>query len=581
MRKSILSLSAAFALGSMVAVTGAHAYTVVDQGGSTATGLSLHPAGTGHLLLTPYYTAQGGQGTFINIVNTDRTNGKVVKVRMRGAGNSDDLLDFQLFLSPSDVWTGMISADVSGNAQLLIGDQSCTIPNTTKGQQVPFSTNRLDFTSDMNIRRAGTREGYVEVYNMADVPPVTVPETGLNAGKAIANPLWAAIKASGSHPYKAKCFQPGDAMYDNMVNTRTNSGRGDAGLGNPTGGLFGNWSILNLQTLGAFSGDQTAIIATDSVGLGVNGWANSMPANINFFPQEERSLIAPARGSSGTPYPANGDLANFTFDPLLLGGIISQRANDLPDMSTPLIAGDSPEDQVVWMAEALAKPTIMNEWIATDAGAATPYSTDWVISQPTRRYMATVAYRKGNSGLASLPSADMFPIPVIWGDGALAALGVGDPFSPSNPYLNASMRDYGYGPQVCVDVDYRFFNREEANITNGGAFSPSDPAMCGEVSVLQFGDATPGSARPLNAQITAWGWTPNDPNNGAGWGWLTDPRPDAMLADAPNASVGMPILGYAATLFNMNGTNYGWNWPHRWHGTKALEPVPPALRSGE
>ncbi|MBP7530325.1 MAG: cell surface protein, partial [Ottowia sp.] len=109
MKKSILSLSAAVALGGLGFAGAANAIAVFDTDGAAGGPVVLHPAGTGHQLFTPYYTAQGNMATLINIVNTDAVNGKAVKVRFRGASNSDDVLDFTLFLSPGDVWSGMVS----------------------------------------------------------------------------------------------------------------------------------------------------------------------------------------------------------------------------------------------------------------------------------------------------------------------------------------------------------------------------------------------------------------------------------------------------------------------------------------
>ena len=65
--------------------------------------------GVGHMLIVPYYTAQAGNATLLNIVNTDKVNGKAVKVRFRGASNADDVFNFTLFLSPGDVWAAEIS----------------------------------------------------------------------------------------------------------------------------------------------------------------------------------------------------------------------------------------------------------------------------------------------------------------------------------------------------------------------------------------------------------------------------------------------------------------------------------------
>jgi len=88
MKKNVLAMSVAAAL---LGATGA-ANAITTVGGGDATGTVLNPNGTGHILMVPYFSAQGDNATLLNLVNTDVTNGKAVKVRFRGARNSDDVL---------------------------------------------------------------------------------------------------------------------------------------------------------------------------------------------------------------------------------------------------------------------------------------------------------------------------------------------------------------------------------------------------------------------------------------------------------------------------------------------------------
>ena len=68
----------------------AHPRALVGHGDA----LVVNDGGIGHALITPYFTAQNGNATLISLVNTDLANGKALKVRFRGASNSDDILDF-------------------------------------------------------------------------------------------------------------------------------------------------------------------------------------------------------------------------------------------------------------------------------------------------------------------------------------------------------------------------------------------------------------------------------------------------------------------------------------------------------
>lgn len=96
---------------------------------ATATQLEVNAGGMGHIQLVPYDTVQNANNTSLNIVNTGPRNGKAVKVRFRGARNSDDVFDFYVLLSPGDVWRSRVYRDEAGHTRLdLNGDTTCTLP---------------------------------------------------------------------------------------------------------------------------------------------------------------------------------------------------------------------------------------------------------------------------------------------------------------------------------------------------------------------------------------------------------------------------------------------------------------------
>ena len=134
MKKNLLAASLAVALGSLSG--GAAAWSVNDQG-------------IGHYNLVPYYTVQEGSNTLINIVNTDTDNGKIVKVRFRATEWSDDALDFQVFLSPGDVWTAAVGVE-GGVPKLVSQDKSCTLP-ADLGAGKAFPTTRVDHHHAVNV----------------------------------------------------------------------------------------------------------------------------------------------------------------------------------------------------------------------------------------------------------------------------------------------------------------------------------------------------------------------------------------------------------------------------------------------
>jgi hypothetical protein len=142
-----------------------------------ASAVNLNPDGLGQVLLYPYYTVNGGQNTLLSVVNTTNV-GKAVKVRFLEGYNSREVLDFNLFLSPFDVWTaGLFSTgDTSSAAAITTADNSCTAPQFKQG-----SINGNGYQSFLNYAYTGTnedtgptnlartREGHFEMITMSDI----------------------------------------------------------------------------------------------------------------------------------------------------------------------------------------------------------------------------------------------------------------------------------------------------------------------------------------------------------------------------------------------------------------------------
>lgn len=117
----------------------------------------------GDLALVPYYTVNGEWITGIHIVNTSAQT-QVVKFRFRRATDSLDALDFNIVMSPQDVYAGFLSDDENGNISWSADDTTCTVPATTAGQlQMP------------SIYREGAETGYVEIIAMGAPTTETAP----------------------------------------------------------------------------------------------------------------------------------------------------------------------------------------------------------------------------------------------------------------------------------------------------------------------------------------------------------------------------------------------------------------------
>lgn len=528
MKKNVLALSIATLIGGL------------GFAGAASAALSVSESGAGNILLVPYYSAQEGNLSVFHLTNTDTTNGKAVKVRFRGAANSDDVLDFQVFMSPGDVWTGIVSQNpATGLANLLTVDNTCTLPALPAAGK-DFVTDRLtraDWTAA--DKAAQTREGYVEILNMADIPATANGTNGLFKaikhvnGKApcstavldaTANLRYANSNAGDTAAAIAadKDFSVTDGAYILSVAGKRND---KADLVPPTGGLTGQWYIMNLEQNTTFSGVMPAVKA--------EGVPNADPLlttkvlNV-FSPQLEE----PAELK--------------TADPLMVGGaaaIIKPQMYDVPDLSTAYVGVTAADVVDVTKAVAQAKAltdllknnTVINQY-ATDVELDA--KTDWVFSMPTRRYTIAADYTKK---------------PTEAGYRVIDTVTPGVAGNLFSTLANSSVDSKG---QICAkSADSKFWDREEQYVGKGPVFSPGTQtsySLCGEVGVLAFQEGTSALGASLTRQTVKAPYV-------NGWGSVTF---------GTNAATAVPVLGASfMKLTNLkvgNGVvaNYGVTWAH-------------------
>ncbi len=211
---------------------------------SSAQAVHVNADGTGQVLLFPYYNAQQGYVTNINLINsTDET--KAVRIRFREGKQSRDVLDFNLYMSPEDVWTGSVRMDNSGGSAIgsvTTSDHTCALPELAsckKGKcsvTVPFD----GYKYYGDVEAGDTLDGYVEVIEMG---VVTDPKVQYGVLHRRGEPN--------------NCDVVGNAWFRNTF--RTGKGKNATGLSAPTGGLMGSSAILNVAEGSAFAVDPVAI----------------------------------------------------------------------------------------------------------------------------------------------------------------------------------------------------------------------------------------------------------------------------------------------------------------------------------
>lgn len=542
MKKSLLALSAAATLaGGLGFVSSAHAIIVQDDAvaGVPATKMAgVQSGGVGHVLFTPYFSTINGNVTLISLVNTDATNGKAVKVRFRGAANSDDILDFTVLMSPGDVWTASIEPSPTGVSRIMSPDSTCVLPTQlgTDGG-VDFRTGRLDQKLSADAQALHTREGYVEYLNMANIKPGT--------------DLFKAIKHKDG---KAPCT-PSELAKLMSTDVVKYTDAAAHGLERPTGGLFGNWSIFNNLNITSYGGGHAAVRAVDNDN-------NTKPARLFFAPQVGADASAAAAANTADPLLVGGEAGvtrNTEFEGVsyapnaTVANLIPPLWLDLPDLSTPYTQADtSPQARAYDLSQSLAAKTIMNEFVATPSTASVPFATDWVFSQPTRRYQTAMAYSTGGANLpvnATLPATDRHYKAGTAGNLSVSARTVGT---------------LALGDFLCAKGSFSGTDREEYQAVTSGDFSPlivaGSAPICGEVATLSFNSDT---SKVLNAQLTNARVNVKNASDYVTAGWAS------LGLNTPTASTrvsGVPVVGYAATSFTNGLTkgNFGDAIAHRY-----------------
>lgn len=559
MKKKVLALSIAAMIGGVAhagvafegnTTIGVDANTqggIVNAGASafvatTATTLEVSPDGIGHILLVPYFSTNNGNSSLLSIVNTDTVAGKAVKVRFRSAANSDDIFDFQVYMSPGDVWTATVSQAADGKSQLSTSDKSCTLPASVNQS---FITDRLPASATTAEKAAWTREGYVEIFNMADIVDAT--STG---------DLYTNIKhVNGVAPCSGSFFST------NLTNDPAHIAAAQGGNLNfraPSTGLMGSWTLLNIQGASvAWSGNMTAVRANVAAG----GAAGT--GRIVFSPQTATAAATPNNFTSDPVLRSTATGAAVTEAAAVLGEVhgavvgaataVTTAANfDLPDLSTPYILAANlgvaalgadavivthPVAQANMVSGALAVKSVVNEYL-TDTGIAA--ATDWTFSMPTRRYGVAVNYASTATNKRVYTKGNQY-------------------FRTENTTFASNL--------ICVAAStLTSRDREENAPTSGFVISPGTPStleFCGEASVLSF-----NSTNVLGSTVAAKNI---DATYRDGWLSIATPGIDAFVGTVPvnvASRTGLPIIG--ASFVKATGpavagksTNFGMTNGHR------------------
>ncbi len=336
----------------------------------TAQAVNLNPDGLGQVLVYPYYTVNGGNLTLLSVVNTT-DYAKAVKVRFLESQNSREVLDFNMYMSPWDVWVAAI-ADNGGTPTLFIDDTTCTVPYLYGdfGGSQAFLTFNLDDGGPMDISR--TAEGHFEMIEMGVVTGDSAAAATHVAG-VIPNSEGTVI-TGGSRP----CGRLVDQWTEGPDGI---NGSADDGawlqdelteIDDPMGGLFGGAAIVNVDNGTMYSYDARAI----------NGFATTADPGgvpLHQFPGRVEPSLNSGDVMTGYVFTDNGASVSASYN------------NGVEAVS------------YVFMHDA-----IMNEYnVDADLNA----SSEWVATFPTKSFFVNGALEDGQ-GLPVI--APVAPFTSVW-----------------------------------------------------------------------------------------------------------------------------------------------------------------------
>ena len=308
----------------------------VGIAGAASAAVHLSDNGQGQVLIYPYYTTRAGQDTYLSVLNSTALS-KALKARFSEGKNGRAVLDFNIYLSPYDIWTAAIINTANG-AKIITADKSCTAPAIPADGKdfVNFAYSGVALEGIQSSGGDGettsldrTREGYFEIIEMG-----TITNTAINA----------AITHVSGKP--ANCAVVQVATMDMGPASTLVVGGQSAKASKATGGLSGTASLIGVAA-GTDFGYAPVVLEAFSPSLAENIWNYPGSGYPDMTSAERTSLV------------------------LYKGSVVSSLWNNGSDAISALLMHDN----------------IINEYVLDDT---TLSGTDWVITMPTKHYNVPV-----------------------------------------------------------------------------------------------------------------------------------------------------------------------------------------------
>jgi hypothetical protein len=314
--------------------------------------------------------------TYISVVNTT-TFVKVVKVRFREGKNSREVLDFNLYLSPNDVFAGAIvpaSDAAAAGGRFVTTDTSCTNPalpdlgNGVKGidfRNYLYSGANSDGTgSNEGLDRS--REGYAEIIEMGTLSATV--GVGTNAvhpasgapvcGPTLVGPVVAGVAAA---------------------------------ISAPTGGINGTGTLINVNSVADAGYNAIALANLTALPIYFD-IGNDTP---NFSNADPVSIVV----ANGRSY-----LSNWPATTIGRAGAVSATMMH-NNVINEYILDNNSKSQTDWV---LTFPT--KHHFVTAAAATTPFTNKYVAASGACETIAFTYFNREERGQAAA-AGDFSPLP--------------------------------------------------------------------------------------------------------------------------------------------------------------------------
>jgi hypothetical protein len=501
----------------------------------------------GQALVFPYYTVNNGWVTTFKAINTTDST-LAVKVRFHESKNSRDVLDFNIIMSPYDVWSGWVQEGENGAPEIYTHDNTCTSPQVINGAEASSVAYTGEFDDTGGQGNGRMREGYVEMLVMGSLPYDLLHDKNSDDSPAYPTAYYAehvdgvprdcGIVDQNFYPQSDSWetdTSPLDPTYvvdldcgDGNANYNGGAFTPDAGSGSPQATcdffapdvfpLKGNLSWLHSET-GTGAGTEAIAVGT---GIAGRGTPPSPPAAWS-----EQNLVT-------------AQLFPWFLEPTFATP---------PSLWT--VTGATTFEMAITFAGTL------NEWADNPTNGA---AVDWVINFPTKGFhvdkfneqiqAAVSKYRNFLNPVVYDP-ADINPLTTFEAcnqDRTVCAEVPGGLPMPLEPF------EYLFGQQgdgdSTVTVNYNLYDSEEGGVSAGSTtISPAPPgeieSLRWEANVLQF-STEPVLDSPKAIEIGASAELDGAPN-----GWA--------LVDFKKAKGGLPVVGFAVKERDRGdpATNYG------------------------